>query len=130
MANEEKFTIDVIGETTEKSWKGIFKTKLRLSHRDQLRQDELRRDLLGKSPEAASPRAINQAEIFSMVLTHLIETPQWWTMNGNGLDLEDDNVVAEVYGKILEAKVEAAKKLKGEAEAAKAELTKAAAEAK
>lgn len=122
--NEAKFSIDVTGEVTGKPWKGVFKTKLRLSHRDQLKQDEIRRDLLGKNPETASPRAANAADVFSFVAIHLIEAPQWWAMNGSGLDLEDDNVIAEVYGKIVEAKVEAQKKLKDEAEAAKAELSK------
>ena len=124
MSNEAKFTVDVTGETTGKPFKGIFKTKLRLSHRDQLRQDEIRRELLGKNPETASPRAQNAAEVFSFVLAHLIETPTLWSVNGNGLDLEDDNVVSEVYSKIVEAKVEAQNKLKAEADAAKVELTK------
>jgi hypothetical protein len=124
MANSEQFSIDVKGEITDKTWKGVFKTKLRLSHLDQLQQDEIRRDLLGKNPESASPRASNSADVFSFVLIHLIETPQWWDMNGAGLDLEDDNVVAEIYGKIVEVKLAAMKKLKDEAEAAKTELTK------
>jgi hypothetical protein len=126
--NSEKFSIDVTGDVTGKPWKGVFKTKLRLSHRDQLKQDEIRRDLLGAKPEAATPRAHNQAEIFSTVLIHLVEVPEWWTINGNGLDLEDDNVIAEVYGNIVEKKSEAAKKLKGDAEAAKADLAKVKAE--
>jgi hypothetical protein len=124
MSNSAQFSIDVTGEITGKSWKGVFKTKLRLSHRDQLRMDEIRRDLLGAKPESASPRAQNAADIFSTIAAHLVEAPQWWAMNGDGLDLEDDNVVAEVYGRILEAKVEAVKKLKADAETAKTELAK------
>lgn len=122
--NEAKFSIDVTGEVSGQPWKGVFKAKLRLSHRDQLRMDEIRRDLLGKNPETASPRAQNSADVFSFVAIHLLEAPQWWKMNGEGLDLEDDNVVAEVYGKIVEAKVEAQKKIKGEGVAAQAELSK------
>lgn len=123
--NSEKFSIDLTGDVTGKPWKGVFETKLRLSHRDQLKQDELRRELLGKNAEFATPRALNQAEIFSTMLIHLTKTPEWWTMNGNGLDLEDDNVVGEVYGSIVKLKAEAEKKLKGEAETAKTELAKA-----
>jgi hypothetical protein len=122
--NEAKFSVDVTGEVTGKPWKGVFKTKIRLSHRDQLRQDEIRRELIGKNPEGASPRAQNTADVFAFVLVHLLETPQWWSMAGNGLDLEDDNVIADVYGKIVDIKVEAQKKLKEDAEAAKAELEK------
>jgi hypothetical protein len=128
MSNEEKFSIDVVGDVTGQPWKGVFKTKIRLSHRDELRQDELRRDLLGKNPQFATPRIMNTADVFSFVLAHVLEAPQWWKMNGEGLDLEDDNVVAEVYGNIVEKKSEAAKKLKGDAEAAKADLAKVKAE--
>lgn len=123
--NSEQFTIDVTGETTGKAFKGLFKTKIRLSHRDNLRMDEIRRELLGKGAEYPSPRAVNASEIFSMLAIHLIEVPQWWKMEGDGLDLEDDNVVAEVYGRVVEAKAEALKKLKEEGEAARKELTEA-----
>jgi hypothetical protein len=98
-----------------------------LGHRDYLRQDEIRRELLGARPEGVSARAQNTAELFSFVWIHLVESPQWWTMNGNGLDLEDDNVAADVYGKIVELKLAAQKKLKEEAEADKALIAKDAA---
>jgi hypothetical protein len=121
-SNSEKFSIDVEGETTGKTWKGVFGTKLRLSHKDELRQDEIRRELLGKNPMGVSVRANNIAEVFSFVLIHLTQVPQWWEMNGNGLDLEDDNVVRALYEKILDLKVAAQEKLKAEAEAARTAL--------
>jgi hypothetical protein len=127
-ANSEKFSIDVTGDVTGRPWKGVFETKLRLSHRDQLRQDEIRRELLGARAEHASNRAINQAEIFSTIAAHLTKVPEWWTVNGGGLDLEDDNVIGAVYDRIIELKGEAAKKAKGEADAAKTELAKVKAE--
>jgi hypothetical protein len=126
MANSEQFSIDVIGDNTDKPWKGVFKTKLRLSHKDYLKQDEIRRGLLGEKPETASPRAQNTADLFSFVLIHLIETPQWWKMNGDGLELEDDNVIGDIYGKIVELKVADQKKLKAKAEADKVEIAKSA----
>lgn len=122
MSNTEKFTVDVTGDFTGKTWKGVFATKVRLSHRDQFRQDEIRRDMLGKNPDTASPRAQNSAEVFSFVLAHLVDAPQWWTVNGNGLDMEDDNVVAEIYVKIVDIKLAAQNKLKADAEAARKEL--------
>lgn len=123
-SNIEKFSVDTEGEVTGKTWKGMFSTKVRLSHRDQLRQDEIRRDLLGKNPESASPRANNVAEVFSFIAVHVVESPQWWSMHANGLELEDDNVVGEVYEKIAKIKLEAQDKLKKDAESAKAELAK------
>lgn len=114
-----QFSISVTGEATGEKWTGAFKCKTRLSHRDQLRLDQVRRDLLGPNPDGASPRAQNQAEVFSFIVAHLIDAPNWWRSNDNGLDLEDDNVVAEVYAQITKAKAEATEKLKkaaGEAE--------------
>lgn len=125
-SNSESFTVDVVGENTEQPWKGLFKTKLRLSHRDYLRQDEIRRGLLGEKPENASPRAANTADLFSFISVHLLEAPQWWTMNQDGLALEDDNVIGEVYSRIVEKKAEAAKKAKEKAEADLKELSKPA----
>lgn len=124
MANDVSFSIKVVGEVTGTTWGGVFKTKLRLSHKDQLRRDQLRRDLLGDKAEHASSRAINQAEIFSEIAIHLIESPQWWKVSDGGLDLEDDIVVKTVYDEILKAKADAAKKLLDEGEKAKAELSK------
>lgn len=124
MSNTEKFTVDCVGEVSGKTWKGLFTTKLRLSHRDQLRQDEIRRSLLGKDAENASPRAKDAAEAFSFIQASLVEAPSWWASNANGLDLEDDNVVAEVYGEIIKARVAANEKLKAAAEGAKQDLVK------
>lgn len=125
MSNSESFVVDVVGDVTGKTWKGLFKTKLRLSHRDQLKQDEIRRELLGKNAEHASERSKNQAEIFAFVAIHLISAPSWWDSNDGGLDLEDDNVVSEVFAGIAKAKTDAAKKLQEEAEGAVEELKKA-----
>lgn len=129
--NSEKFTIDIIGETTGKPWKGVFETKLRLSHREFLRQDMIRRELIGPVPQgtAPSPRATNTAELLSFAQIHLKTVPQWWSMNGDGLDFEDDNVIGAVYEKIVEVKLQKVKEAKEKAEADKAVLEKDAAKA-
>lgn len=123
-SNSEQFSINVTGEVSGEKYPGVFKTKLRLSHRDQLRMDEIRRELLGKSPEHASPRAQNQADIISTIIVHLLDAPLWWKSSGDGLSLEDDNILGEIYGKIMEVKAEAQNKLKKEAETAKVDLAK------
>lgn len=121
-ANVQKFTIDVKGETTGEVWKGLFKAKVRLSHRDQLKQDEIRRELLGTNPENASPRAKNQAEIFSALAVHILEAPDWWHRAGEGFDLEDDSVIGAVYDGIIKARNDAQEALIKEAEEAKKSL--------
>lgn len=120
--SDVQFTVSVIGETTGEKWYGQFKTKTRLSHRDQFRRDQIRRDLLGPNPEGASPRAENAAEVFSEIALHLVEAPSWWKNADNGLSLEDDNVVAEVFNEIMKAKAEAQAALAKKAEDAKKAL--------
>ncbi len=102
------FSIDIQGELTGDFYRGVFKIRTRLSHRDALRRDQIRRELLGSSPEAASPRAVSIADVMSELAVRVIEAPSFWTSNGDGLDLPDDAPVAEVYKKTLEA-VETAK---------------------
>lgn len=131
MGVSKKFTIDVVGETTGKTWKGLFETKTALSHKDRFRQDEIRRELLGKNPGPVDPTSMtsrwahNAADVFAFVLIHLTATPQWWDMNDNGLGLEDDNVVRDLHDKIVELKAEAQKELEASAESAKKDLSKA-----
>ena len=122
--NSEKFSIDVIGDVTGNTWKGVFQAKIRLGKRDELRQDELRRELLGANPSGATPRAQNIAEVYSFCMAHIMDAPQWWKMNADGLDLEDDNVAGAVYDNIVRLISEADQKLKAQTEAAKAELSK------
>lgn len=122
-AKTVNFSISLIGNVTGEKWVGEFTTKLRLSHRDQLARDRISRELLGDTrPDFASPRAINQANIFSDLRVRLTQAPAWWKESAEGLDLEDDNVVAEVYNKALKFENDELLKLKENAEKAEKEL--------
>ena len=122
--NTEPFTVSVIGDETQEKWFGTFKAKVRLSHRDHLIKDKVRRDLLGPDGNNASPRALNTAEVFSELAVRVVDAPAWWTDNDNGLGLQDDNVVGEVYKAAVKVATEAAENLKKQAEEAKKELQK------
>src|SRR5271166_3321990 len=106
VSKEAKFTISVVGETTGQSFSGIFRVKNRLSHREQLVRDETRRQILGNNSESASPRAMDQALVFSEIAAHLIEAPKFWELSDGGLDLEDDNVIRAVYDGVIKAVVD------------------------
>lgn len=115
-ANEHTFPFSEVGETTEEKFTGDFKAKKRLSHRDQLRKDQLRRDLLGGQPGTPTERALSTAMILSELSVRILKAPKWWTEAGEGLDLEDDNVIGRVYDLTMkperdreDAKVKAAK---------------------
>lgn len=123
------FSVDIRGDKTRKQFVGAFTVKTLLSHRDELRRDAIRRDLLGPAAQFATDRAMNQADVLSELAVRIAKAPTWWTENGNGLDLKDDNVVARVYEEALKAEKDVLAKLIGEGEKAKEELresTKAA----
>jgi hypothetical protein len=124
VANEGYFDLNLVGDVTGEKWLGKFKCKLRLSHRDTLAKDNLRRQLLGGSPELATERASSLAFIASELSVRLVDAPAWWKAADNGLDLADDNVMAEVYSNCVRLERELFDKTHKKAEDASDELKK------
>ena len=102
-----EFSVNVVGEVTGETFKGVFKAVPRLSHRDNLRRDQLRRDLLGAKPEDASADATNVSAVFSKIWVHVTEAPSWWKDSKNGLELLDETPVAAVYDNVSRIEREA-----------------------
>ena len=46
----------------------------------------------------------------------VVEAPEWWRSAGNGLDLADDNLLAEVWSNVLKIKMEALQEVHKKAE--------------
>lgn len=116
-AGDSPFSLHVVGETTDETWKGEFRAKKRLSHRDQLTKDQVRRELLGGQPGQPTERALSTSMILSELRVRLTKFPPWWQDTNFGLDLDDDNVIGEMYDKAIAIEQEAldAKKKKAEA---------------
>jgi hypothetical protein len=128
--NSDTFVVNLIGDTTGENQTGKFVAKKRLSFNDQLRRDNYRRQFLGAAVGEPTPRAASMANIFSELIVRLIEAPSWWVDADEGRDLEDENVIIDVFEKAMkieaEAKAEVAKKAAGAGE----ELAEAVTEAK
>lgn len=120
--NDAPFSISIEGEVTGEKWTGDFSAKKRLSHRDALRKDQVRRELLGAQPGEPSDRALSIAVILSELSVRLTRTPRWWSEKNGGLDLDDENVLAEVYQKAIDIEVQDAKQRKEKAEEAIKEM--------
>jgi hypothetical protein len=129
-ANEASFSLSLDGETTGEKWVGDFKAKKRLSHRDQLRKDQVRRDLLGPQGNTPTERAMSTAMILSELRVRLVDAPKWWQAMGEGLDLEDDNVIGTLYDEVMKIEREAGESKKKKAADALTEMRKEAAEKK
>ena len=120
--NTKNFTIDVKGSVTGEHYKGLFKIKPLLSHKDKLRRDEIRRSLLGERAVDASENAQTMASIFSKIYIHLIDAPSWWTNADNGSDLLDEEPVQQVLTEVLRIENEQIDSVKKAGEEAKKEL--------
>lgn len=119
------FVISVDGETSKEKWVGKFIVKTQLSPREILRKDQIRRDLIGQEKDCqASLEAKSIATVFSTLWVHLMEAPNWWKDQGNGIDMVDENVATEVYLKLAEIMNKEAKEREELAEKAKAAIEK------
>lgn len=103
------FSISLIGDETAERWVGDFRAKERLSHRDAVIKDQRRREILGGMGGVPDERALSIAVIVSELSVRLTKTPKWWEESQNGLDLYDENVLADVYQKALKVQSEARK---------------------
>ena len=126
-ANSIAFSIKITGDSTGEIWTGDFRAKKRLSHRDNLKKDAVRRELLGAQPGTPTDRALSTAMILSELSVRLLKAPKWWTEKGEGMDLEDDNIIGTVFDEAMKVEREAQEALKKKAADAQAELRKEAA---
>jgi len=120
----KSFTISVTDKITGELVRGAFKVKTRLSWRDQLARERIRLDLLGPLAAQASVRAREQADLVSELAVRIVEAPQFWKEADNGLDLQDDAIMVEVFNEAIKAEAEAIAALKKLGEEAKVELAK------
>lgn len=121
-ANESVFNISIVGETTKEKWLGKFRAKTVLSHRDYIKKDQERRRLLGSMGGEPDDRCRNISLIVSELSVRLVEVPKWWVETDGGLDLLDDNVLANVFNEAMRVEKEAYEEKQKQAEAAKEEL--------
>jgi len=127
--NAAQFSIHLVGDNSEKTYKADFVTTKILSHRQRLMRGELERQYIGTtSPQAAHPDDVERARVLATINSSLLTpVPQFWRENGMGLDLLDDNIIVEIYSNVVRIQAEAAEKVIKKSEAA-SERLKAAVE--
>lgn len=64
------------------------------------------------------------------VQVSVVEAPDWWRSAGNGLDLADDNLLAEVWSNVLKIRMEAITEVQKKAEEATQKLEAAVSQQK
>ncbi len=118
METTSKFSVNIVGEQTGKPYSGSFTVKTVLTRGDRFLADQRRRELLGTNPSDALPDLQLEAFMHGQLLVRITEAPAWWSQSNAGRDIEDANVIVELFN-LARAKEDEAK----------AELQKSAKEA-
>jgi len=98
--NESVFYFESTGAITEQKYAGEFTVVCVLSIL-QKRQVELERGrLVG---ESANPSSNLQgiATVISALRGRIIKAPDWWQNSNGGLDFLDENVLVELFDKVM-----------------------------
>jgi hypothetical protein len=106
------FSINVIGEESGNPFTGTFKVKTLLSRREHFAADERRRMIVGANPTTILPKLDTDAFMIAQLSVRVVEAPSWWKQSDSGLDLDDSNVIAEVFSLAIKAEVERKESIK------------------
>ncbi len=108
VANDQSFTVTVVGDRTKTTYTGTFTARVILSYSQEIARDRLFREALGDFPQHASPRVRDLAEILADCDVSFTKVPPFWVGAENGRNLMgDDNVLSEVYSKLQKLRKEA-----------------------
>ena len=120
MKTSEVFSVNIVGANTKRVYTGEFTTKTTTTMKDEFASDLKRRQVIGPSPDGTPPSANLQwqAYMIGQLFVKLTDAPKWWQDSNGGLDLEDMNVITEVYNAVLEAEDKVIKALDAESEEA------------
>jgi hypothetical protein len=113
--NEKQFFFSQEGEITSHKYEGQFTVKCILSMADkrllEIEQSRLSMDLLNPTDNLV---AISR--VTANLRVRVIKAPDWFDQIIGNLDILDDNVIYELYGKCLDASIEWKEDLKKEAQ--------------
>lgn len=124
METTAKFSVNIIGESTGKPFAGTFTAKTVLTRGDRFLADQRRRELLGPSAQEALPDLQLEAFMHGQLMVRIVESPEWWRQSDYGRNLEDANVIIELFNLVREKEDQAKDELKKTAEEALAKIAK------
>ena len=116
------FDVHVVGNVTGQVWPGTFRAKQKLTFRDKLNADRMRRELIGEVGGVIDPEAGAASLVISQLSVRLTDFPEWWKTSNGGLNLEDPNVLEEVYKLAMKVQEDYDKEIEAKGAAAQAAL--------
>lgn len=112
---ERSFDFNHKGEITDHVYAGTFTVRcvlnIQLKHQLELDKTRMMSDLRNPTGHLEGI-----ASALAELKARIIEAPAWWKDSNNGLEILDEDVVAELYAKCQDMEIEWRKELKSKAE--------------
>lgn len=117
-------SVSTTGTRTGKPYQGKLTVKTVLSRREAFLADERRRFILGGNAASAPPALQGEAYMLGLLYVRIVDGPDWWKNSDGGLELEDENIIGELYKLTEDAIAEREKELQTQSEKALKTLAK------
>jgi hypothetical protein len=98
--NEKTFTFEQVGEVTGKKYDGEFTVKCVLTMFDK-REVELKKTQLVSDSQNPTSLLSSISHIIATLQVRVLKAPTWWEQSADGLDILDENIVIELYDKVV-----------------------------
>lgn len=99
--NERTFEFNVVGDNFGKSYSGAFTVKCVLNIFErrllELEKSKLRADIVNPTPDL-----IALTTILANLRLRVKEAPEWWKQSNGGDNMEEENVLVELFDKVME----------------------------
>lgn len=118
METTAKFSISTKGDVSQLPYSGNFTVKAVLTRREQFVADQRRREIVGSFADGAIPALHSEAFMLGQLFVRIQEAPKFWTDSDGGLDLQDYNVIKEIFDKAISLQDERIASLKKQADEA------------
>jgi len=124
METTVKISLSVTGESSGKPFNGDFVVKTLITRKEVFIADERRRLLIGANPGAVPPTLNGEAYMLGQLFVRVVSGPSWWDDSDAGSNLEDQNVIGEIFKATMEKEEERLASLKQTAEKALEKMSK------
>jgi len=112
--NEKSFLFDHIGELTGRKYEGTFTVKCILNTSEK-RILEIEKSAITADLSNPTGNLSALSTVISNLRVRVLKSPDWFKQSIVTLDLLDEEVLFELYGKTLDLEEEWIKEVKGEA---------------
>lgn len=113
--NIKSFIFESTGDTTAKKYDGEFKVKCTLNMMDK-RLLEIEKCAIRADIKNPTGELVAYATILATLRIRIEDSPEWWKQSNGGYDLLDENIIVDLFDKVMEKETEWREELQKQAD--------------